>query len=223
VRRTRRLPVEELQPYLIDIPIVGRIGNPSLDPGPPTLLNPQAIFGNDQPIELEVGFGKGMFLVGAAQAHPDINYLGIEIERAYQLYTANRLAKRKLGNVRLACGDARAFLRDHFPDRCLQAVHVYFPDPWWKQRHRKRRLFNDDFAAQCARVLRVGGLLHVVSDVAEYFAKIQKLLGRQTFLRLLPVPELTEPGHDLDYLTNFERKYRMEARPIHRAIYESSG
>jgi len=167
-----------------------------------------------------VGFGKGMFLVSAAEAHPDISYLGIEIERAYQLYAANRLAKRKLTNVRLACGDARALLRDHLPGQCLQAVHVYFPDPWWKNRHRKRRLFNDDFVAACARVLRAGGRLSIATDVAEYFADIQKLLGRQSFLRPVPVPELKEPVHDLDYLTNFERKYRKEARPIYRTVYE---
>jgi tRNA (guanine-N7-)-methyltransferase len=207
VRHTRRLPLEDLQTYLVEIH------------GEPALLNLEAIFGNDHPVELEVGFGKGMFLVSAPQANPDINYLGIEIERAYQLYTANRLAKRRLMNVRLACGDARAFLRDYFPDGSLEAVHVYFPDPWWKQRHRKRRLFSDDFADHCARVLRPAGQLHVVSDVAEYFRDIQGMLARQMSLRQFPVPDVKAPGHDLDYLTNFERKYRKEGKEIYRGVW----
>jgi tRNA (guanine-N7-)-methyltransferase len=205
VRRTRRLPLEELQSYLLQFS---------------PLLNLPALFGNDHPVELEVGFGKGLFLLNAAEAHPRINYLGIEIERAYQLYTATRLAKRRLTNVRLACGDARLFVRDQLPDQCLQALHIYFPDPWWKTRHRKRRLFNEEFTRQCGRVLRLGGRLHVATDVAEYFEGIQKLVARQPHLRLLPDQEPAQPSHDFDYLTNFERKYRKEARPIHRASYQ---
>jgi tRNA (guanine-N7-)-methyltransferase len=69
-------------------------------------------------------------------------------------------------------------------------------------------------------VLRPGGQLHVVTDVAEYFEEIRELLAEQPFLRPAPLPELQEPRHDLDYLTNFERKYRKEGRPIHRAVYE---
>jgi len=224
----------ELQPYLIDEGREARgagreVKGEGRDSGSPRAshsspLNPQSwnfvdIFGNDHPVELEVGFGKGMFLVSAAQAHADINYVGIDIERAYQLYAANRLAKRKLTNVRLACGDARALLRDRFPVQSLQAVHVYFPDPWWKNRHRKRRLFSDDFVTACARVLRAGGRLHVASDVAEYFADIQKMLARQQLLCPLSIPDVKNPVHDLDYLTNFERKYRKEARAIYRAAY----
>ena len=80
-------------------------------------------------------------LVTAGTAHPETNYLGIEIVRKYQLFTATRLAKRELRNVRVACVDARPFLRDWLAAGSVRRVHVYFPDPWWKARHKKRRVF----------------------------------------------------------------------------------
>ncbi len=189
------------------------------DPSPLTPLDWHAVFGNDHPVEIEVGFGKGLFLLTAAAARADVNFLGIEIERQYQLFTANRVAKRQLGNVRLACADARWFLRERVAPASVQALYVFFPDPWWKQRHRKRRLFTPEFADQCARVLGAGGRLCVVSDVAEYFAEIEGCLARQPRLQKLPPPAVNEPGHDCDYLSNFERKYRLEGRPIQRGVY----
>lgn len=209
MRRSRRLPLETLEPYLLETRDVL-----------PGSLHWHEVFGNDHAVEVEVGCGKGMFLLAAAQANPNTNFVGIEIERAFQLYAANRLAKRELKNIRLACADARTFFRDFVPDRSLHAIHVYFPDPWWKTRHRKRRLFTEAFAADCARALVDDGKLHVVSDVAEYFAEIEQLLARQQTLRLLPSPAPSTPRHDLDYLTNFERKYRKEGRPICRAVFE---
>src|SRR5205814_6765838 len=144
-------------------------------------------------------FGKGLFLLTESQARPGVNFFGIEIVRKYQLFTANRLAKRGLGNVRLACADARVLLRDVVPAASVQAVHVYFPDPWWKKRHHKRRVFTPEFAAQCARILRPGGRLHVVSDVGEYFQVMTELLAQQSGLRPLPPPQAKDPEHDLDY------------------------
>src|SRR5205807_2126768 len=102
----------------------------------------------------------------------------------------------------------------------LRALHVYFPDPWWKKRHHKRRLFSDAFVAECPRVLGDGGRLHIATDVADYAALMGEMLAGQPLLRPLPPPEPAAPGHDLDYLTHFERKFRKEGRPIHRLLYE---
>jgi tRNA (guanine-N7-)-methyltransferase len=207
VRRAARLPPEQLTPYLIE------------PPADPTPLDWAAVFGNEHPVEAEIGFGKGLFLLSASQQSPDINFLGVEIERKYTLFTATRLAKRGLKNVRLACADAKRFLQNHVAGGSLHAVHVYFPDPWWKKRHRKRRLFTEEFVAQCARVLRPGGRLHIATDVEEYFGIMKGLLAEQPRLRALPSPEPNDPQHDLDYLTNFERKYRKQGKPIYRAAY----
>ena len=208
LRRARRLPLEELAPYLLEVPAA------------PALLDWQAVFGNAGPVEIEVGFGKGLFLLTAAQACADRNFLGIEIARKYQLFTATRLAKRGLRNVRLAKGDARELLRDHVLSSSCQAIHIYFPDPWWKKRHHKRRLVTPEFVAQCARVLKSAGRLHVVTDVENSFRMISELVARENALRPLPLSEPHEPAHDLDYLTNFERKFRKEGRAIYRQSYE---
>jgi tRNA (guanine-N7-)-methyltransferase len=213
VRRGPRLPLEQLQPYLLDLPPeAAGSAAPSLDwPG---------LFGNDAPVEVEVGFGKGLFLLNAALARPQVNFLGIEVVRKYQLFTATRIAKRELKNVRLICADARAVLRERLATGSVQAVHVYFPDPWWKTRHHKRRVFTDNFAAQCARLLVPGGQLHVATDVEDYAALVREVVAAHTPLRELPPPEEKGPEHDLDYLTNFERKARQQGKPIWRLRYE---
>jgi tRNA (guanine-N7-)-methyltransferase len=205
VRRRSRLALEELTPYLLNLPT---------DDAPP--FNWPAVFGNDHPVELEVGFGKGLFLLTSAQAHPDVNFAGVEIVRKYQLFTATRLAKRGLNNVRVACADVRLFLPRCVATASLQAVHVYFPDPWWKKRHHKRRVFTAEFVAECARVLRPEGQLHAATDVPEYAQVMAELLANEPRLRPLPPPDENAPIHDLDYLTNFERKFRKQGKAIHR-------
>jgi tRNA (guanine-N7-)-methyltransferase len=220
VRRGPRLPLEELAPYLLDVPSLPPGQPPPTDLDTPHPLDWHAVFGNDHPVELEVGFGKGLFLLTAAQARPDVNFAGVEIVRKYQLFTATRLARRGLRNVRVACADVRLFLPRQVATASLHAVHVYFPDPWWKKRHHKRRVFTAEFVRECTRVLRPGGMLHVVTDVAEYAAVMAELLAHQRGLRPLPPPSAHEPTHDLDYLTNFERKFRKQGKPIFRMRYE---
>ncbi len=178
-----------------------------------------ALFGNDHPVELEVGSGKGLFLANAATANPAHNFFGIELARKYARRAAERAAKRDLPNVKVLPGDARRFLARNAPASSLVAVHVYFPDPWWKARHKKRRVFAEPLVADIERTLVPGGDLHVVTDVEEYFGVIQALMSARGRFQDQPLPEVAEPQHELDYLTNFERKYRIEGRPIHRAHY----
>ena len=208
MRSANRLPLAQLAPYLLDVP------------ESPVLFDWTAVFGNAAPVEIEVGFGKGLFLLTAATAAPGVNFLGIEIVRKYQLLAATRMAKRGLRNVRLVKADARTFLRDCVAAESVAAIHVYFPDPWWKKRHQKRRVFTAEFVAACVRVLRPGGRLLAVTDVEDYFRLIQETVQQQPSLEPLPPPEEKAPAHDMDYLTNFERKFRKEGRAIWRASYE---
>jgi len=211
VRPRKRLPLDQLEPYLLPDTPLGQTA-------PPIVW--RELFGNDYPVEIEVGFGKGLFLITAAIACPQANFLGIEIVRKYQLYTATRLALRKLPNVRVACADARLLLRDRVAAGSIQAVHVYFPDPWWKKRHHKRRVFTPEFAITAARILKQSGRLHIVTDVEEYFAIMTGIVGPLPEYRPLSPPEPNAPRHDLDYLSNFERKFRKQGKPIFRAAYE---
>jgi len=207
LRRTPRLPLEALGGNLLEVP------------SPPAALDWSSVFGNDRPVELEVGFGKGLFLVTSATARPQTNFVGVEIVRKYQLYTATRLVKRQLSNVRVACADAGPFLRDCVPAASLQTVHVYFPDPWWKKRHHKRRVFTAEFALQCLRILRPGGELSAATDVPEYAVVMADIMASLPAFRPVPPPEPGTPAHDLDYLTNFERKFRKQGKAIHRLRY----
>ncbi len=238
MRKGHRLPLEQLEPYLLPAPHpqplcpAGRReeGHPQpLSPGgregeevQPALIDWARLFGNDHPVEMEVGFGKGLFLVRSAQERPEVNFIGVEIVRKYQLLTATRVAGRNLSNIRLAWGDARLFLRDRVPAGSIQTLHVYFPDPWWKTRHHKRRLFTQEFANLCARVLRPGGILSFASDVEDYTQMVEGLVAGVPALRPLPPPEPGTPAHDMDYLTNFERKFRKQGKPIYRRRWERS-
>ncbi len=205
------MPVEELAPYLLPDLARGETAGP---------IDWPTLFGNTNPVEIEVGFGKGLFLTTAGQSRPDTNFFGIEILRKYQLAAATRLAVKKLGNVRLACADARALLRDRVSAGSVQALYVFFPDPWWKLRHRKRRLVTLDFVEVVGRLLRPTGRFHIVTDVEEYFDMVKQVVGGANLFRPAPSLEPTQPKHDLDYLTNFERKFRKEGRAIYRAAYE---
>lgn len=208
VQRSRRLPLGELAPYLLEAPPT------------PNFLDWRAVFGNDNPVELEVGFGKGLFLLTAAQAAPATNFFGVEVSRKYQLFTATRFAKREHPNVRLVRADGRLFLRDSVAPGSLRAVHVYFPDPWWKSRHMKRRLFTTEFVAACQRVIQPGGRLYIATDVSDYFAVMTDLLAQVPQLMPLDAAPIPEVARGLDHFTNFERKFRAEGRSIYRAVYQ---
>ena len=181
--------------------------------------DPAGLFPRAAPVELEVGSGKGLFLVTAATTRPDVNFLGVELAAGYARLCAGRLATAGLPNARIVHGDATALVRDRLRDGCVAAVHVYFPDPWWKARHRKRRVLSEPFLRQAARVLGREGRLHVWTDVEEYFRETV-LIAAATGLFMPPVEEPARaPEHDLDYRTHFERRTRLAGAPVWRAAF----
>lgn len=188
----------------------------------PTPWDATALFGRSAPLEIEVGSGKGLFLASAGAAQPDTNFLGIELAKKFAEHAAARVLKRGLENVRVVSGDALQVFRELIPLASLSAVHVYFPDPWWKARHRKRRVMNELFVRDIERTLLPGGALHFWSDVEEYFQSTLELLAAQTRLEGPFSVAEHAPEHDLDYRTHFERRMRQHGEPIYRAEFRRS-
>ncbi len=188
----------------------------------PRPWNAETLFGRVAPLEVEVGSGKGLFLRGAAAARPEVDFLGIEMAEKYAQFTAASLAKAGLHNARIVHGDALRVFRELLPDDSLAAVHVYFPDPWWKLRHRKRRVMQEPLVADIQRTLRSGGSLHFWTDVEEYFQTTLALLAAHPILAgPLPVPE-TPAEHDMAYRTHFERRVRKASEPVYRAKFRKA-
>jgi tRNA (guanine-N7-)-methyltransferase len=180
----------------------------------------EKLFGRTAPLEVEVGSGKGLFLESAAVANPAHDFLGIEIATKYARFAAARLAKRNLLNAIIVHGDAQRLMKELFPASSLAAVHVYFPDPWWKKRHHKRRVLNESFVQNVVRALVPGGTLHYWTDVSERFDETHALIANTTNL-IGPLEVAERPAeHDLDYRTHFERRMRLENLPVYRAQFK---
>lgn len=204
-------PRERGAPHPVPPPRIFLPGEPE-DAGPLDLV---ALFGRRAPVELEIGTGKGRFLMESAAARPDRDFLGLEIEREYALLVRERAARRGLENLRVESLDGKEFVKRRLASGALAALHVYFPDPWPKKRHHKRRLFDAAFAAAAARALEPGGLLRVMSDHADYWKVIEEALGAETALLRL-APSETGPWSSG---TNYELKFAASCRPVFQAVF----
>jgi tRNA (guanine-N7-)-methyltransferase len=200
-------PALELSKYLLE---------PAQLPRP---WDSSAVFPRAAPLEVEIGSGKGLFLAQAASAKPNHNFLGIEIAARYAKYSAARLARAELANARMIHGNAERVLMDNLPDSSAIAVHIYFPDPWWKNRHQKRRVMSDRFLPHVERVMQPGGSLHFWTDVEEYFvAAVDRIQAVTKLIGPMPVPQ-REAQHDLDYQTHFERRMRLHGEAVYRSEF----
>jgi len=200
---------------------VGDIGLGADTLPPPELgrINPADWFDADRrdaPIELEIGSGKGAFLVQQATIQPDVNFVGVEWARAFWAYAADRCRRHGLRHVRLLRAEAADLIRDHLPDHCLQQVHIYFPDPWPKKRHHKRRFVNERNLRELWRCLEPGGKVRLATDHEDYFhwmlehaERVRDCFERAPFERPVSAGDGEVVG------TNFERKYRREGRTFH--------
>ncbi|MHC4529076.1 MAG: tRNA (guanine(46)-N(7))-methyltransferase TrmB, partial [Planctomycetota bacterium] len=127
------------------------------------------VFGRSGPVHIEIGCGKAAFLLNQARAQPLVNFLGLEWARQYYRYAADRMGRWGLTNVRIIRTDAALFVANYLPPESVDCFHIYFPDPWPKRRHHKRRLFSHANLNHIIRALRSDGTLKVVSDHLEYF------------------------------------------------------
>ncbi len=177
----------------------------------PRPIDWKQLFGNDHPVELEIGVGKGTFLLDQAKVRPDTNFFGIEYARWFWRYASDRLRRAGCLNVHTARAEAGYFCKEFVADGSFSVVHIYFPDPWPKKRHQKRRLIQSGFLSEIRRILESDGRLRIVTDHEDYFRQIQQVVGESG----MTVIEYDRPGSAAagEFAgTNFERKYRQEGR-----------
>lgn len=173
------------------------------------------LFGNDHPVELEIGIGKGTFLVEQAKTRPEVNFFGIEWANWFWRFASDRLRRSNCFNARTVRAEALFFLREHVPDASLSVLHVYFPDPWPKKRHHKRRLIQEPFMQQAQRILTPGGRLQVVTDHQGYFEENIEPAFQKSALKIVDYNRPGSAGEGEFVGTNFERKYQREGRPFY--------
>jgi tRNA (guanine-N7-)-methyltransferase len=180
----------------------------------PKPLNWAEVFGNDYPVEMEIGIGKGTFLTEQAKARPEVNFFGIEWARWFWRYASDRLRRHELLNTRTVRAEAVFFLTEFVPEASISVLHIYFPDPWPKKRHHKRRLIQPQFMPLVKRILVPGGRLQIVTDHQEYFEQIEAVV-RGSGLTVVDYNRPGSAGEGEFVGTNFERKYRREGRPFY--------
>ncbi len=173
-------------------------------------------------VEIEIGPGKGAFVLAATEAKPDTFLLGIEAAPGYASLAATRLKESGRANGLFLVDNGKLYLADRVDDAALDAVHVYFPDPWPKRRHKGRRFFTDDVPAVLARVIRPGGYCYVATDNPAYAGQVCRVLGAAVdFVRDEDEERRVQalgPGHAFSP-TNFERKYIEAGRVIRRYAF----
>lgn len=170
-------------------------------------IDPPAIFGRRAPIEIEIGAGKGEFIIEHAAEFPERDFIAVELSGTIARVLAVRCGRARLDNLRVARMDARTLINLMLETSSVSAFHIYFPDPWPKERHVKHRLFTPALAANIHRTLEPGAIVYIATDVRDYAAEIFPLVEAAGLIRAAE----SVPGAER---TGFARKYVAVGKPI---------
>lgn len=180
-----------------------------------TLFAAQKVFGRMAPCFLEIGFGSGVSLLTLAAAHPEWNFIGVETYLPAIKSLCAGIAKQKLNNIRIYNADAIDVIQQALPAETLQAVMIFFPDPWQKRRHYARRLLQKSFVELLLPKLQLGGAVHVATDWEDYAIHILKvLLQEPALLNQATAAQYAERSPLRPLLTKFEKRALREGRRI---------
>jgi tRNA (guanine-N7-)-methyltransferase len=189
-----------------------------------SVLEPDACF-NREPDSgrltvLEIGFGNGASLAEMAAALPDNDYLGIEVHRPGVGNLLRLLEEQNLDNVRVICDDAVQILKYRLPDACLDRVQLFFPDPWHKTRHHKRRIVSPEFAALIAQKLKPGGVFHLATDWQDYARQMMMVLEAAPDYQNDAAADEYSPRPDWRPLTKFEQRGQRLGHGVWDLLFE---
>lgn len=170
------------------------------------LIDPVEVFGRRAPLVLEIGFGMGQSLATMAAAAPDTDFIGVEVHKPGVGRLLTTLGEQQLSNIRVYCDDAVEVLAKCIPDASLDRVQVYFPDPWHKKKHHKRRLIQPEFVQHLRRKLKPGGVLHLATDWENYAEHMLAVMSGAEGFRNLADAGGYSPRPDWRPLTKFEQR-----------------
>ncbi|WP_292832389.1 tRNA (guanosine(46)-N7)-methyltransferase TrmB [Microbacterium sp.] len=209
---------EELAPFYV-IPVERDEAVTSIRPG--TAISPEAVFGRPAPLIVEIGSGQGHAIVHAAGTHPDADFLAVEVFVAGLARTMRDADRADVRNLRLVEGNAPEVLQHLLPAESVDELWIFFPDPWHKSKHTKRRLIAPPFPSLAARVLRDGGLLRLATDWEDYALQMRQVLDAADDLVPVFGGEWAE-RFDGRTMTAFERKGLAQGRQIRDLTYRRS-
>lgn len=171
-------------------------------------------------IELEIGFGRGQFILDRAEAHPETVLLGLEMRRKWVDLVTQRAQQRGCNNVEVLFGDARLLLPSWGPEASLAAVFINFPDPWWKKKHKKRRVVTSELLREVGRLLRPDGVLLVQTDVPERAVAYHSILcaDQQLSLEEGSANRPSEGENPLGVMSHREKKCQAAGLPVYRFL-----
>jgi tRNA (guanine-N7-)-methyltransferase len=203
------------QGKMLDVGEIG-IDMRKLPPSTEGQIDPRNWFADSsKPFEIEIGSGKGTFLLQESQKRVEPNYLGFEWASEFYTYAVDRFRRNHIQNVKMVHGDATEFMRFWCKDNVADIIHLYFSDPWPKTRHHKRRVIQDSTLEMFHRVLKKGAVMHVVTDHEDLWKWCEEHFKQNTSLFTRKIFCPAESASDGELVgTNFERKYMREGRPF---------
>ncbi len=174
------------------------------------LISPEEVFGRRAPLVMEIGFGMGDSLLSMLQLQPDADFIGVEVHSPGVGHLLNRVAKKSARNLRIYRADATDVLQSCLPPSCLDKVQIFFPDPWPKKRHHKRRLIDAAFVALLAAKLKPAGRLHLATDLPQYAESMVAVIGTSGQFSVLPDEGISRP----------KTKYEQRAETVGDQVFD---
>ncbi len=177
-------------------------------------IDAKTLFPKEQPLEVELGAGDGSFIVNYTREHPEHNFIGVERLLGRLRKIDKKGTRAGFQNLRAIRIEAAYFLEWLLPEKSVTALHVYFPDPWPKRKHRKNRLVNERFTALTSKILIPGGIVYLRTDDLDYFAQMTRVFAADSRFQSVETPESVSR-----VVTDFERTFNAKGIPTQRAAY----